>query len=104
MFKLKSGFVLLNAALLTACSANGGSFDVQSSKAESHTLNVPQKPSLQDDNSSARRTVNSTEAEVLLKPGFGFSAKIPRRNLQPFSIGGEEVAPIGDITEITGDI
>ncbi|QLB17769.1 transferrin-binding protein [Mannheimia varigena] len=104
MFKLKSGFVLLNAALLTACSANGGSFDVQSSKAESHTSNVPQKPSLQDDNSSARRTVNSTEAAVLLKPGFGFSAKIPRRNLQPFSKGGEEVAPIGDITEITGDI
>ncbi|YCJ00354.1 hypothetical protein OF381_02220 [Mannheimia haemolytica] len=48
----------------------------------------PKKPSLQDDNSNARRTVSDSEAEALLQPGFGFSAKIPRRNLRPFPKGG----------------
>lgn len=41
MFKLKSSFVLLNAALLAACSSNGGSFDVQSAKVESQTQTTP---------------------------------------------------------------
>ncbi len=102
MFKLKSSFVLLNAALLAACSSNGGSFDVQSAKVESQTQTTPKKPSLQDDNSNARRTVSASETEALLQPGFGFSAKIPRRNL--FPQGKEDVAPIGDIKEITGDL
>ncbi|MGQ8821612.1 transferrin-binding protein-like solute binding protein [Bibersteinia trehalosi] len=103
MFKLKSSFVLLNIALLSACASNGGSFDVQSVKVESNTQE-PSKPSLQDDNSSARRTINNTEAAALLQPGFGFSAKIPRRNQQPLAQGGEESAPIGEITSITGDL
>ncbi|WP_458119221.1 hypothetical protein OF381_02225 [Mannheimia haemolytica] len=46
MFKLKSSFVLLNAALLAACSSNGGSFDVQSAKVESQTQTTPQKAKL----------------------------------------------------------
>ncbi|OAQ15475.1 transferrin-binding protein [Bibersteinia trehalosi Y31] len=98
MFKLKSSFVLLNIALLSACASNGGSFDVQSVKVESNTQESS-KPSLQDDNSSARRTINNTEAAALLQPGFGFSAKIPRRNQR-----GEAFEKIGDITAINGEL
>ncbi|AHG82195.1 Transferrin binding protein B [Bibersteinia trehalosi USDA-ARS-USMARC-188] len=101
MFKLKSRFVLLNIALLSACTSNGGSFDVQSVKVESNKPDSP-KPSLQDDNSSARRTINNTEAAALLQPGFGFSAKIPRRNQLPQA--NENTAPIGEITPIAGDL
>ncbi|MDO4698373.1 MAG: transferrin-binding protein-like solute binding protein [Pasteurellaceae bacterium] len=96
----KSSIALLVSSALVACGGTKGSFEVDD-------VETPQKeiaiPSSKDITTSREQEV---ELDELMKPAYGYSAKIPRRERVPLpkgqpeaNIKQEDIVPLTDFTE-----
>lgn len=79
--KPKQLTILLSSIMVTACTSNGGSFELDSVKAESASAQST-KPTYTDVGGT-RRTVTEEEANALQQPSLGAEVKIPFRNGHP---------------------